>query len=92
MSHKGKGKKTRKEAATPLLMKKIQQFFWLYKCHLHFELLNYNEVGFQYTLLQYDYQIAKFHVFRPVAVPKEFTKSMPPGELTVIGQCSDDYL
>ena len=30
------------------------------------------------------------YVCRPVAVWKEFTKLMPPGELTVIGRCLDD--
>ena len=73
-------------------MKKIQQVLWRYKCYLHFELMNYNEFRFQYTLLQYDYQIVKVYVCRPVAVWTEFTKSMPPGDLTVIGRCSDDDL
>ena len=46
------------------------------------QLINYNEVRYQYTLLQYNDQVVKVYVCRPVAVSKEFTKSMPPGDLT----------
>ena len=56
------------------------------------ELANYNEVGYQHTLLQYNHPLVKVYVCRPVAVRKEFTKSMPPGDLSVIERCSDNYL
>ena len=37
---------------------------------------------YQNTLLQYNDLFAKVYVYRPVAVWKEFTKSMPPSDLT----------
>ena len=51
-----------------------------------------NEVTYQYTLLQYNDQVAKVHVCRSVSIGEEFTKSMPSGNLTVIGWCSDNDL
>ena len=91
MPPNGNRKKAPKESATDLLMK-IQQIWWRYKCHLHFELMNYNEVIYRYTLSQYNDQVVKVNVFRPIVVPKVFTKSMPPGDLMDIGRCSDDDL
>ena len=40
--------------------------------------MSYSEVRYQYTLLQYNDQAVKVYVCRPVAVQKEFTKSVPP--------------
>ena len=55
MPPKGKGGKSPKEAATLILTKKIQQILWWYKCHLHFEVMNYmyHETIYQYALLQH---------------------------------------
>ena len=46
--------------------------------------MNYNEVIYKYTRLEYNDQVTK------VAIRNEFSKVMPPGDLTVIGRCSDD--
>ena len=59
-----------KEVATPLLMKKIEQILWRYKCHLHLELMNYNEVRYQYALLQYNNRVANEYVRRPERIYK----------------------
>ena len=63
----------------------IQQILWRYKCHL-------NEVSYQYTLLQYNVQVAKVDVCLPAAVRKEFTKLTSPDDLTVLGRCPSGFL
>ena len=68
------------------------KFLWWYKRYFHFEVMNYNMVRYQYTLFKYNVQVAKVYVCRPFAVRKEFTKSMPPYDLSVIGKCSVEDL
>ena len=56
--------------------------------------MNYNEIRYQYTgtLSQYNDEVVKVYVCPPVAIWREFTKSMPPCSLMVIGRCLNSII